>query len=362
LFVLRPSSPFRKLPLKATSIKEKPQSKAADITVPDVDAPPLGNGKPAPAIDAEEPLAAEAFVDLGLPIPDTYETDILRAMIQDPFRVFIYWEVRRDNLNALTQYFSPEDVKTFKTVLKLRDMFGGQESTFDVDRRGRYWMMVFPDREYQFEIGVQSPLHGYISLLASNPVQTPRGTISPGTAEAEEYRLKPEEFVEVMEKSGFGAEQSLDITVAAMPGADLNEDILSETLDRLSDKTRETIMYALSGGHLTAEMIAELPESVRDLLLDLLTESGSELASAGLMHYMPELLRETIESEEEWISDPVHPMRVVPRFFVGASENAPSEDRDLHFPKSKRPAPDTPRRKPEISFGSTLRQLLLQRS
>ena len=354
MFVLRPSSPIRKLPLKSTPIAGEPGVKPLTVDAPTI------NGKPAPSIDAEESLAADSFVDLGLPIPETYETDILRAMIQDPFRVFIYWEVRRDHLNSLTQYFSPEDVKTFKTVLKLRDMFGGQESYFDVDRRGRYWMMVFPDRKYQFEIGVQSPLHGYISLLASNPVETPRGTISPVTAQAEEYRLQPTEFVEVMEKSGFGAEQSLDITVAAMPGADLSDNILSESLNRLSDKTREAIVYALSGGNLTAEMIAELPESIRELLLNLYTESGSELASAGLMHYMPELLREAIENEQEWISDPVHPMHVVPRFYIGASENAPQEDRDLHLPKSRPHSSDTKYRKPEISFGSTLRQLLLQ--
>jgi hypothetical protein len=348
------------LPLPISSAEAKPQRQSSKAEALDIDAPAIGNGKLALSLDADEPLAGESFVDLGLPIPDTYGTDILRAMIQDPFRVFIYWEVRRDHLDSLTRYFSPEDIKTFKTVLKLRDTLGGQESYFDVDRRGRYWMMVLPGHEYQFEIGVQSPLHGYISLLASNRVQTPRGTISPITAQSEEYRLQPTEFVEVMEKSGFGAEQSLDITVAAMPGTNLRENILSETLNRLSERTREAIMYAVSGGHLTAEMIAELPETIRDLVLSLYRESGSELASAGLMHYMPELLRETIESEEEWISDPVHPMRVVPRFFIGASENAPQEDRDLQFPKKRHTGSDAIYRKPEISFGSTLRQLLLQ--
>ena len=351
MFVLRPSSPAKTAPLSNLD-------SAASALLP----PPLAG---AVEESAAEAVAAEPFIDLGLPVADRYNTDILRAMIQDPFRVFIYWEAREEHLQALTAYFPPADLPTFRTVLKLRDRSGGQEAFFSVGNRGRYWMMVFPDRAYEFEIGVRSPLHGYISLLRSNIVQTPRGTISPITAEEAEYHLQPVDFLDVMEKSGFGAEQSFDITVAAMPGTDLNDDVLQHTLHKFSDQVRGAIEQALSGGKITAEMIGELPESMRDLLSDLLHQSGGEIASAALMHYLPELLRETIEDEREWVADQTHPLHLSPRFFVGASEIAQVPVGELNVPKSpRRLRPGASRTAdeqvqiPRLSSGPSLRQLL----
>lgn len=350
MFILRPSSPFKTAQIVNAPVRELETSefKANELETSEA------NKKPAVVS-----LDAEPFIDLGLPVPDTYETDIMRAMVQDPFRIFIYWEVREENLKALTQLFSPEEVTTFKTVLKLRDTLGGQEAFFDVGKRGRYWMVVFPDREYQFEIGVRSPLHGYISLISSNTVQTPRGTISPITADEAEYRLEPVEFFEILEKSGFGPEQSLDITVAAMPGTPLNEEALATTLTKLSDEVRAAILLASSGGRLTAEMIEALPESLRELLMNLLTASGGELASAGLMHYLPELLRETIEDDREWVTDHAHPLQITPRFFIGASEKAQWPEGELNWPTlPRRSSSDEKPRRPEISSSSSLRHLL----
>ena len=327
MFVLRPSSPIKLPPVDHLDRADN-RSLTEDVVASDLSAGAVTTLS----------VDAEPFIDLGLPIPDSYHTDILRAMIQDPFRVFLYWEVRDENLNALTAYFPAAEVQTFRTVLKLRDKTGGQESYFPVGSRGRYWMMVFPDRDYEFEIGVRSPLHGYISLLRSNVVRTPRGTVSPITADEAEYRLEPVEFLDVMEKSGFGPEQSLDITVAAMPGADVGEDAIRETLDKLSDSLHAAIELAVSGGQLTPEMIADLPESMRSMLTSLLQESGGEVASVGLLHYLPELLRETIEDEREWVADQTHPLHLSPRFFVGASEMA-------QFPFGEVSMPRLPRRR-----------------
>ena len=350
MFILRPSSPF-----KTAQIVKAPVTELATSELKTTELEIGKANKKAEAIS----LDAEPFIDLGLPVPDTYETDILRAMVQDPFRVFIYWEVRQENLKALTELFSPDEVATFKTVLKLRDLVVGQEAFFNVGKRGRYWMVVFPDRQYQFEIGVRSPLHGYICLISSNTVQTPRGTISPITADDAEYKLEPVEFFEIMEKSGFGPEQSLDITVAAMPGTELNEEVLASTLDKLSDEVRAAISLASSGGKLTAEMIAALPESLRELLMNLLSESGGELASAGLMHFLPELLRETIEDEREWVTDHAHPLQITPRFFIGASESLQWPEGGLPWPAlPRRPSPDEKNRKPYFGSSSSLRHIL----
>jgi hypothetical protein len=306
MFILRPSSPFR-----AT--------------------------EPEPDVETEEIKADKAdehFVDVGLPIPETYEIDIIRAMIQDPFRVFIYWEVRLESLKALTRYFLPEDVATFEVVLKLLEIAGRNEAFFNVSHTGRYWMMVFPDREYEFEIGVRSPVHGYIPLVRSNRVRTPRGTVSPERAEDKEYHLEPAEFVEVIADAGFAPEQTLNITVAPIPGASADDDLIQAGARRLSPTVREAIMVAADGGELTTEMIEQLPEPIRSELMQLLGAGDGRVASAGLTHYLPELLREALEDDREMLGDHIRPLNITQRFLLGASENVTRPGGDLRWPPS----------------------------
>src|ERR1044071_1422354 len=206
MFILRSSSPFRALWSQPRAV-EAPVEAAATETATAEES--LETALP------EEPTGAP-FIDQGLPLPLDYPVDIIRAMMQDPFRIFIYWRVREQNLKALTRYLSAADAAEFRTTLKLRETAAGNEAYFNVGREGRYWMMVFPDREYEFEMGVRSPKHGYIALVRSNRVRTPRGTVSPERASEPEYRLTPPQFLNVLEASGFSAEQLLDTTIAAM--------------------------------------------------------------------------------------------------------------------------------------------------
>ena len=316
MFILRPSSHMK--PAVVTPVEPEPVA-AAEAG---------GNIDSAP----DEP-----FIDEGLPIPESYDTDIIRAMIQDPFRIFIYWEVRPQSLEALTRYFAPEDASGFVIALKLTDLEGRNEAFFEVSQRGRYWMTVFPDREYEFEIGVCSPRHGFISLIRSNRVRTPRGTVSPETSDRQEYRLSPPEFVDVIEVSGFAAEQSLKITVAAMPGAATGQAEMNATLSRLPEPLRAALLLAGAGHPLTREMIGELTEPLRSELLELFEATDGTIASVGLIHYLPELLREVIEDDREWISDQTHPLHLAPRLFAGASENLGWPGGEIRWPGIPRP-------------------------
>jgi hypothetical protein len=288
--------------------------------------------KAVPVEEDDDKPPDEPYVDEGLPVPEGYEVDIIRAMLQDPFRIFIYWEVREESLRALTRYFAPEEAARFETTLKLFEVEGRNEAYFPVARRGRYWMMVFPDREYEFGIGVRSPAHGYISLIRSNRVRTPRGTVSPEKPEESEYRLSPPEFMDVIEASGFAADQAMDITVAAMPGAGVGPDEVAAALMRLPDAVRTAVVAAGAGGQLTGEMIEALPLYLRDELMKLYGAGDGRIASVGLMHYLPELLREAIEDERELIGDRVHPLHVAPRFFVAASENVTWPGGEIRWP------------------------------
>jgi len=283
--------------------------------------PPAGAAEVrASPVSVDASAADEPFIDVGLPVPETYNVDIVRALLQDPFRIFIYWEVREASLTGLTSYFSPEEAARFRVTLKLIEVEGGNEAFFEVGLRGRYWMMVFPDREYEFEIGVLSPEHGYISLIKSNRVRTPRGTVSAEPAFEPEYQLTPPEFLDVLEVSGFAGAQALDITVSALPGASADVDVMSEALQKLPDSFRAALIAAVAGEALDEQMINALPDWLRTQLIGLLSGGDGRLASAALVHYLPELLREALEDERELIGDRVHPLHVTPRFFVGASE------------------------------------------
>jgi hypothetical protein len=304
MFILRPSSLFRATDREQTVKAEDVKASAED----------------------------EHFVDVGLPIPESYELDIIRAMIQDPFRIYIYWEVREESLKALTRYFTPEDIETFEVVLRLFEVEGRNEAYFNVIHTGRYWMMVFPDREYEFEIGVRSPIHGYIPLVRSNRLRTPRGTVSPERDDDKQYRLNPPEFVEVISASGFAPEQALDIKVAPVPGVGADPDLIIATARRLPDTVREAITVAATGGALTAEIIEQIPEPLRSELMELFEEGDGRLASVGLAHYLPELLREALEDESEIIGDHIRPLHITQRFHLGGSENVTRPVGDMRWP------------------------------
>src|SRR5262245_66482847 len=115
MFVLRPSSPIR----------------ARRTEPPVISAAPGQMGHP----EGGPPGPDGTF-------PEGYELDIVRAMLQDPFRVFVYWHVREQSINALTRYFSPQDVQGFTTVLRLIETTGPAEAFFEIGRQGRYWLKI----------------------------------------------------------------------------------------------------------------------------------------------------------------------------------------------------------------------------
>ncbi|HEY7543544.1 MAG TPA: DUF4912 domain-containing protein [Blastocatellia bacterium] len=272
---------------------------------------------------------SEPFIDEGLPIPEAYEVDLIRALLQDPFRIFIYWKVREESLKALTRYFSEEEAATFRVVLKLTELKGRHEAFFDVQPEGRYWMTVFPDRDYEFEIGVRSPQHGYIRLIRSNRVRAPRGTVSPLSAAEPEYRVTPHEFRRIMEASGFSPEQSMRLTLAATDHA---EGLAEQAIERLPESLRQAIPVAAAGDALSLEMIERMPEPLRSELMKLYRGSGGLVASAGLMHYLPEMMRQYIEDESEWIEDRIHPLHIAPKYFAGGSEQIARPSEKVRWP------------------------------
>lgn len=160
----------------------------------------LGDADPEKPSDAE---TENSFIASGLPIPSSYDVDMVRAMVQNPFRLYVYWEMRDRSFDMLAHYFSPEEVAAFQVVLRLVESRTQAEAFFEAEKRGNRWITVSPDREYEFEIGVRSDVHGYIALAHSNRLRTPRITISTEPPAESACKQETPEFNEVIEASGF---------------------------------------------------------------------------------------------------------------------------------------------------------------
>ncbi|HKP12073.1 MAG TPA: hypothetical protein VJZ91_08190, partial [Blastocatellia bacterium] len=135
-----------------------------------------------------------------------------------------------------------------------------------------------------------------------------------------------------LQAAGFAPEQAMDITVAPMPGSTADGEQIADLLVRLPESVRNALLVASIGGQLTFEMTDALPEPFRSELLKLHSASDGQLATAGLAHYLPEVLREAIEGERELIGDRAHPLHVTPRYFAGASESLPPSN-EFHLPR-----------------------------
>ncbi|MGQ9898034.1 MAG: DUF4912 domain-containing protein [Acidobacteriota bacterium] len=225
---------------------------------------------PATNVDAPPQLA---------PLPDEYETDAIAALVQDPFRMFVYWEARPETVFSVERLFSPEEVATFRPVLRVTERETETETYYPVLYRGSEWFSVFPDRTYLVEFGVHSPQFGFIRLMSAPEKKTPRGTIAPELPPQPEYRISETRFRRMLEVSGF------QTNGAALPREPL------ETW--FTPAVSKAVFTAGDGLPLEPEQIRQLPDSIRGVVSELFERDGGDLAALSLLHYLPALLRDT---------------------------------------------------------------------
>jgi hypothetical protein len=249
----------------------------------------------------------EIYIDQGLPIPEAYEADTIRALVQDPFHLWVYWEVRERTFTRLQKIFPEQIAATFYPALKITELKLGHTTFIGIDRRGSYWLSVFPDRRYRIEVGLRSHERGYIRLLEADEIGTPRGTVSMELADDPEYQISNRDFAELLRVSGF----------ASFTGMLGPERILRHLPPDVSD----IIATAARGDELTDEQIANLPPRIRALILQMRARGAEGLTSLALLHLLPEYLRESLHREDATVVDPIHPQHLAPRFMVGASES-----------------------------------------
>lgn len=254
-------------------------------------------------LDAIPEQPAEPIIDTGLPIPSHYNLDLMRLLVQDPFHIYVYWQFKDSPYDRLTRLFPNGD---FHTALKLIDETTNIAVFFDAAFGRDYWFSVFPDRTYKVELGVRSPQLGYIKLLSSNTVTTPRGTVSDQEDVEPDYQISADEYVQVLRESHLVPERAFTPEgILPLPGQDVEAqasfwESLPESFKRLihviadvqAGRDYEKLWEKLSQAELTA--------MVREFLAIINQMSGNgELGYMLLLRHLPELLRRALATEGE---------------------------------------------------------------
>jgi len=152
---------------------------------------------PAPAsvfsLEAAPLPPAPPFIDRGEPIPETYGGDTLRALVRDPNWIFVYWELEGTKKEEVAKSYGPEIYNQPQWILRVKDLAGGTLQDIPVLLDSKNWYVnVQSQREYQVELGIMTADHGFIPLLRSNTVQTPRAGVSHEIDE--KWMVKDEDF------------------------------------------------------------------------------------------------------------------------------------------------------------------------
>lgn len=258
-----------------------------------------------PAEPVPEEIPAEPIIDTGLPIPAHYDVDLIRVLVQDPFHLFVYWQTKDNPFDRLRRIFPASEVESFHTVLKLIDETNRIAVYFDAAFAREYWFSVFPDRTYRIELGLRSPRQGYIRLLSSQPVTTPRGAPSDQAAEEPQYQIAAEDYVTVLRESHLVPERAFTPEgLIQLPGETQEERMnvweqLPETFRRLLRVIADVQAgrdYDRLWERLRQE---ELAVMVREFIGTMRSMGDGELGYMLLLRYLPELLRRVVADEGE---------------------------------------------------------------
>jgi len=267
-------------------------------------AKPLGNNEEENRLirDATE----DPGPDFGLSIPEQYDFDMMRALCQNPFRLFVYWQLKDNPFDRLRKIFPLNGANDFHSVLKLVDETTNISVFFNAAFANEYWFSVFPDRRYRVELGVRSSRYGYIKLLTSQAVHTPRGGPSDQAAPDEHYHIESDEFLDVLRDSHLVPERAFTIEDLLPGTGDVPAGARNAIWESLPSSFRRLVQaiadiqagrnYELWWEKLSLQ---EQSKMVREFLEIISQMDDGELGHMLLLRYLPELLRRTILDEQQ---------------------------------------------------------------
>ncbi|MCP9495393.1 MAG: DUF4912 domain-containing protein [Pyrinomonadaceae bacterium MAG19_C2-C3] len=146
------------------------------------------------------------------PLPEPPARDIVRLLVQSPYRLHLYWNFKTDPFTIARRQFPNRD---FRFMVRLLDASSGEITASEIAGFTRnYWFNSLPARTYQAEVGMFSESRPFIRLLVSDYVQTPRVGASPTIAAAKEFAVSTPDFIQMLDRSGFVAD-AFDVAMEA---------------------------------------------------------------------------------------------------------------------------------------------------
>ena len=147
-------------------------------------------------------LPGEAFLDFGPALPTHYDVDQVELMVQSPVRVFAYWELRDATIQAALRTIPIRDRQNFQLLLKWKEIDAARELRLDPGTTDYWWFDTLPENRYQLELGLYWSEYGWVTLLASDELITPRLALGPAS---EEETHHPQAFLEdLVRQTGIG--------------------------------------------------------------------------------------------------------------------------------------------------------------
>lgn len=244
----------------------------------------------APAEQPAEVLDKLAALSADEPLPETYPADLVRLLVQSPYRIYLYWNHARDPFETLRRAFGANGAAQFRVVVRLTDEDGGGERDFEASPLARnFWFNVRPGRRYRASVGLGGAGRPFVRLLTSAVVTTPRVTVSRSVAPEPEFAVRPAEFARVLNEAGY-ASDALEVTLEAVDEA--TRDAATRRLAREAvgrDAPAEVFAETPGGGHEGAD---ELRALLAALAFGVPAASLLPLLSPELAAWLAEVVRE----------------------------------------------------------------------
>lgn len=147
-------------------------------------------------------LPGETFLDFGPALPTRYDADQVELMVQSPLRVFAYWELRDATIQAALRCVPIRDRHNFQILLKWKEMDATREFFLDPGITDHWWFDTLPENRYQLELGLYWSEYGWLPLLTSDELVTPRLALGPASQEETQHT---QAFLEdLVQQTGIG--------------------------------------------------------------------------------------------------------------------------------------------------------------
>lgn len=129
----------------------------------------------------------EQIYGLASELPSYYNDDSITLLVRDPHWAFAYWDISQNKIDDLRRSLGDAG-RDAHLAIRLYDITGVEftgfnaHSHFDIgifDRVGNWYINTgSPGAEFIADLGLKSATGGFVTLARSNPISTPRDTVS----------------------------------------------------------------------------------------------------------------------------------------------------------------------------------------